>query len=1306
MTYNIIIGRSDSDRKKFGDKGTILIGRSYVKMGQTTTLSNYVYMDVIKSHVVLVVGKRGSGKCLLGDTLIPLEDGTLIPIKDLATKNKKIYSLNPELKIKKTEKEDFFERTVNKIIKLKFRSGKEIELTPEHPLLTLKGWKPANQLSLKSRIATPRKIPSFGDEKLEEYRIKILAYLITEGHIRQSWVLFSNSDPKINQDFKTSIKQFNPELQIKDHEKNDLRVCNNDNRYSFKPNPIKSWLKELGIYGKYATEKWIPEIIFKLPKENLALFLNRLFSCDGSIYYNNSRNGWEISYSSSSEKLIKEVQHLLLRFEILSKLRTKKIKYKGEYVISYEIVINSSEGLKFINDIGFFGIKEQNASKMAKEVIEIKTNPNVDTIPKEIWDIYHPKNWAEIGRYFGYAHPKAMRERIKYCPSRETLLYISQAEQNEFIKTIAESEIFWDEITSIEEKEGDFKVYDISVPSNHNFIANDIIVHNSYSSSVITEGIIDLPNEIANNLSVIMLDTMGVFWTMKYPNEKDAQLLEQWDLKPKGLEKIKIFTPIGMYEYSKSIGIPTDAPFSIKASELSGEDWRLAFELSTSHPVSILIDKILGDLADLRKENFNVDDIMTLIERDKTFSNDTKNEAMNRFKSSKSWGLFSDEGTKVDVLINRGAVSVLDMSAYATSSGGWGIKALVVGIIAKKVFIERMLSRKLDEIESIRTGYSYFKIKEEVNKDQKPLVWFVLDECLPRNTKIYTNKGIISLKKVIQEYKKGNELKAFSYNQKTKEFTFEKITKFYEKGTKELIKIKTETGKEITCTPEHKILTSQGFKEANLSNEIGTPLEYNYSKQTKLITARLLGSIFSDGYLATSGKIVGFSGKGNDRDLTKIKEDLKELGFSSSQIYTRQTKSKIIDINGKEAIVNGISQEVTSSTNCHKYFSKLGAPIGKKILTNLSIPKWLLKSSKEEKAEFLAALLGGDGSKISVNINCKRDFNAIRLSFNYLRVNQNQANQYAQEIIHLFKSFNIKAKKSQRPGNIRKDGNVSKKIVITIDKETNNMINFLENIGYRYCEKKEKAAKEWLTYLKAKNNDLILNNQLKNKAINLHKTKGFGKHKIAKLLNVEIYRVRYWIYFNIKTRARNSFENFEDWIKSRKKENIIYERIIEKKEVKKDKVYDISVENNHNFIAEEFIVHNCHELLPSSGKTAATDALVTILREGRQPGISLLLITQQPGKIHSDVLTQSDIVLAHRLTSKLDVDAFNSMMQSYLGDTLTNFLNILPADSGAAIILDDNSERLYPIQVRPKVSWHGGESPTAIKFERSKNLGI
>ncbi len=47
--------------------------------------------------------------------------------------------------------------------------------------------------------------------------------------------------------------------------------------------------------------------------------------------------------------------------------------------------------------------------------------------------------------------------------------------------------------------------------------------------------------------------------------------------------------------------------------------------------------------------------------------------------------------------------------------------------------------------------------------------------------------------------------------------------------------------------------------------------------------------------------------------------------------------------------------------------------------------------------------------------------------------------------------------------------------------------------------------------------------------------------------------------------------------------------------------------------------------------------------------------------------------------------------------SISDKLNGLPHLKGAAIILDDNSERIYPMRVRPRFTWHGGEAPTAIK---------
>ena len=128
----------------------------------------------------------------------------------------------------------------------------------------------------------------------------------------------------------------------------------------------------------------------------------------------------------------------------------------------------------------------------------------------------------------------------------------------------------------------------------------------------------------------------------------------------------------------------------------------------------------------------------------------------------------------------------------------------------------------------------------------------------------------------------------------------------------------------------------------------------------------------------------------------------------------------------------------------------------------------------------------------------------------------------------------------------------------------------------------------------------------------------------------------------------------------------------------------------------DVIIDEAHEFLPREGSNAATEPLITILREGRQPGISMILASQQPAKIHTDVMTQSDIVISHRLTAKVDTDSLGLLMQSYMREGLDVQLSNLPSTRGAGLIFDDNNEKVYPMQIRPRLTWHGGEAPIAL----------
>jgi uncharacterized protein len=248
----------------------------------------------------------------------------------------------------------------------------------------------------------------------------------------------------------------------------------------------------------------------------------------------------------------------------------------------------------------------------------------------------------------------------------------------------------------------------------------------SYTMGVIAEGVADLPFEIKQNISIIMLDTMGIYWTMKYPNKKDKDILREWDLKSKGLD-VKIYTPAGYYEDYKKKGIPTDAPFSVRPSELDANDWSLTFGIDSHDAIGVLIERIIYDLKE-KNSDYDIDTIIKAIDLDKDSEKSVKNAAKNQFLNAKNWGVFDKEGTPLRDLAKGGQVTVLDVSCYATMPGSWNIKNLVMGLISQKLFVERMVARKDEEYQEIHKSVNFFG-DEAVKKQDFPLVWLVIDEA-------------------------------------------------------------------------------------------------------------------------------------------------------------------------------------------------------------------------------------------------------------------------------------------------------------------------------------------------------------------------------------------------------------------------------------------------------------------------------------------------------------------------------------------------------------------------------------------------
>jgi intein/homing endonuclease len=100
------------------------------------------------------------------------------------------------------------------------------------------------------------------------------------------------------------------------------------------------------------------------------------------------------------------------------------------------------------------------------------------------------------------------------------------------------------------------------------------------------------------------------------------------------------------------------------------------------------------------------------------------------------------------------------------------------------------------------------RMKEELPK----LDYIIIDECLAPDTKIKTSTGLVEIQNI-----KINDL-VLTYNEKKEIFEYKPVQKIHKNLTKssnsKMLKIKTKAGKIIEITDNHKVLTSNGWKEA------------------------------------------------------------------------------------------------------------------------------------------------------------------------------------------------------------------------------------------------------------------------------------------------------------------------------------------------------------------------------------------------------------------------------------------------------------------------------------------------------------
>jgi hypothetical protein len=242
----------------------------------------------------------------------------------------------------------------------------------------------------------------------------------------------------------------------------------------------------------------------------------------------------------------------------------------------------------------------------------------------------------------------------------------------------------------------------------------------SFTMGTIIEEIISLPDEIKGNLSALIIDTMGIFWTMVYRNTKYEDLLSKWRLTPESFE-VKVFVPkgkISTYENREVI------PFSIKVSELEASDWCSLLNVDGLHPLGILITRAIENLKE-DSGSFSLEDVIENIRNDGEAEKEVRKGAENYLRAVNSWGIFEKEGTSIHELIKGGQTSILDVSSVKDLN----VKCVILSLIGKKIYDERVIARRSYEQRAIGISTEMRGI---------PMVWMFIDEAhifLPRVTR-------------------------------------------------------------------------------------------------------------------------------------------------------------------------------------------------------------------------------------------------------------------------------------------------------------------------------------------------------------------------------------------------------------------------------------------------------------------------------------------------------------------------------------------------------------------------------------------
>ena len=441
-------------------------GRRYLKQPYDTSANR-----------ILLKFSRQSEKSLVEHSMVLLADGSETPISEVRVGDWVVTMLPDGAHTSVSRVTWKSERYRKPCVRIRTQRCLSADAAVTHPFRRWGRWTPAGELKIGDRVATVRRAGLFTSEApaLADNHIKFVAYMIGDGCCGCSNNFsFTQQPGLVLDDFLTIAHQEQWPVRIADKSGTRAKQV-----HVGKITTARTWLKEGGLWLCRSADKALPAWVWDLPRTQAALFLNRLWSTDGSVLLHGHQ--YEIVYSSISRTLVRGVQRLLWKFGIPSRIRELHPQvYRGSNKCAYILAVQTQPGIvQFLTEVGALGKSED------IPLPSMAPNNNQDTFPVEITQDLHAVNASGgsggRGRNATYSLSSAgLTATPSYPPSRRRLQeYVDffrghpRYDQNLVDQLAAhlDTDLYWDRVIGVEDI-GEQWCYDIAIEEDESFVTD------------------------------------------------------------------------------------------------------------------------------------------------------------------------------------------------------------------------------------------------------------------------------------------------------------------------------------------------------------------------------------------------------------------------------------------------------------------------------------------------------------------------------------------------------------------------------------------------------------------------------------------------------------------------------------------------------------------------------------------------------------------------------------------------------------------------------------------------------------------